>query len=93
MISLSPTSLSPSRPSRPSAEAIKKEDYIQEHDTYNDLLVKREWAEAKDYVWPPLAEGYPDWLPPYKDADGDDRDAQGDDDVTWWEGEERGLQG
>jgi hypothetical protein len=66
---------------------------MQEQDTYDDLLVKREWAEGKDYVWPPPAEGYADWPPQYEDADGDEyRDAEGDDDVAWWEGEERGLQ-
>jgi len=47
MISLSPTSLSPSAPS---AEAVKEEDYIQKQDTCDDLLVKRKWAEGKDYV-------------------------------------------
>ncbi len=43
-------------------------------------------------MWPPPAEGYPDWPPLYEDTDGDKyRDIESDDDVAWWEGEERGL--
>ncbi len=43
-------------------------------------------------MWPPPAKGYAGWPPQCKDTDGDKyRAAEGDDDVAWWEGKERGL--